>query len=200
MLGWEAPDRYNPKIPREIRCLHSCGKSETKNTAAVMEAWKQQQLPYPITVSAFKPGIKALCWGIPNVTQVDRFPDEVMDQVMNEHLIHVMPSKYEGYGMSIHEALGCGALVITTDAEPMRSFSGICKQLLVPVRSTQARHAAQFNMVDGQGIAGALFRALQICEDEALLHRVCRGAREGFLRDRDFFRTEFPKIMESIKL
>jgi hypothetical protein len=43
------------------------GKSETKNTAAVMEAWRQYPLP-PLTVIAWKPNIARNCKGVPNVT------------------------------------------------------------------------------------------------------------------------------------
>src|SRR5579872_3032351 len=52
LIGWAAKDYYRPEVPRERVFLHTAGKSQTKNTAAVIEAWRRYRLPYQLTVSA----------------------------------------------------------------------------------------------------------------------------------------------------
>lgn len=198
LIGWEAPDLYDPDIPRQIRFLHCAGKSETKNTAAVMEAWRVYKIPYPITVSAFKPNIVKLCQGVPNVTHVHRFPEEAMKQVMNQHLFHVMPSKYEGFGMAIHEALGCGGVVLTTDAAPMREFAGVDKDLLLPVTQVIPTRAARFNIVSSAGIAEKVHLAAGM--SDAQLHELINKARAGFEADRAFFNRAIARELEVLKL
>jgi hypothetical protein len=42
--------------------------------------------------------------------------------MLNSHLFHVCPSQYEGWGHCLHEGLGVGAVVLTTDAPPMSYF------------------------------------------------------------------------------
>lgn len=198
LIGWEAQDFYNPEIPRQMRFLHCSGKSLTKNTAAVMEAWRVYKIPYPITVSAWKPEIVKLCQGIPNVTHVSRFPEESMAQVMNQHLFHVMPSKYEGFGMAIHEALGCGGVVLTTDAAPMREFAGIPQELLLPVTQVIPTRAARFNIVSAAGIAEKVHQAAGLSDDQ--LHDLIIKARAGFEQDRAFFNKAILKELEVLKL
>lgn len=197
-IGWEAPDRYDANVERQYKFFHAAGKSQTKNTAAVMQAWRDYKLPYPITVSAFKPEIKAQCTGIPNVTLIDRFPEEEMNRVMNEHLFHLMPSKYEGYGMAIHEALSCGAMVLTTNAAPMNTFAGVSKDLLIPVERVQACRLAQFNLVSGKAVAEVVRRAWEMTDEE--LTAKFHAARQGYLQDRSYFQEEFPKSMVSLGL
>lgn len=38
-IGWRSKDMFDLAVPRERKFLHVAGKSQTKNTAAVFEAW-----------------------------------------------------------------------------------------------------------------------------------------------------------------
>lgn len=192
-IGFEANDFYRPEIKRRPIFLHLAGKSETKNTAAVMHAWKQFNLPYRLIVSAFKPSIVALTKGVPNVVQVDRFSDEEAIKVLNECMFHVMPSKNEGFGHAIHEALGCKGIVITTDAPPMNEFTGIEKSLLIPVAKKNPRPPLTwFYEVEPAAIATAVQHAAQLYNDQILQYG--EAARQGFLDDREYFRNKFAEV------
>lgn len=207
-IGWEALDRFDPSVPREMRFFHCAGKSQTKNTAAVMEAWKKYKIPYKITVSAFKPEIVRSClWEETNLPEnhpnrivqlIRRFPDEEMNFQMNRHLFHIMPSKYEGYGMAINEALGCGALVLTTNAAPMRDFQGIPQNLLIDVSEIKKCNAARFNLVDLESIAQRVYQAMNTPLLE--IKKACRAARKGFLESRKDFRSRMPNVFQEIGL
>lgn len=191
-IGFESLDFYSTDSGRELKFLHMAGKSETKNTQAVCDAWRQFNLPYPLTVVAFKPEIVKFTQGVPNCTWIERMTDAEVAAAMNSYLFHVMPSKYEGFGHYIHEAIGCGGLVITTDAAPMNQFNGIFKQFLIPVERKEKRLEAFFNMVSPKAIADVVHHAAKISSEEAVtLHHI---ARKAFLDDRQAFRDIFARI------
>lgn len=191
MLGFEANDFYQPDEPRTRTFLHLAGKSETKNTAAVCAAWRDHNLPYPLIVSAFKPEIMRLCKGVPNLTLVERYTDAQAVRKLNECMFHIMPSKNEGYGHAIHEALSCKGIVITTDAPPMNEFNGVDKRLLIPVEKKVPRLLTHFFEVNPAEVAAACHRAVRLYPDQ--IEQIGETARAGFLADREAFRAAFAK-------
>lgn len=191
-IGFESLDFCNRDVIRTPKFLHMAGKSETKNTAAVCEAWKKHNLPYDLTVVAFKPEIVRFTEGVPNCRWIERLTDAEVAHAMNEHLFHVMPSKYEGFGHYIHEAIGCYGLVITTDAAPMNQFNGIARELLIPVVKKEVRLEAFFNIVSADGVAEAVRRAAALPAD--IRNTLMDNARAAFLQDRDAFRKNFAEV------
>lgn len=191
--GWEANDFYQPDVKRLPTFLHLAGKSETKNTATVMAAWRDYRLPFPLVVSAFKPNIVALCNRVPNVRQVERFPENEAQHIINECQFHIMPSKYEGFGMAIHEALGCKGMVLTTDAPPMNEFQGVDRRGLIPVwRQAPRNNLTPFYEVAASSLADAVIKAAALPAAE--LEAIGEKAREGFLAERDYFRRTFYEV------
>lgn len=196
LIGWAAKDYYRPEVPRERVFLHTAGKSQTKNTAAVIEAWRRYRLPYPLTVSAFKPEIAGLCMGVKNVRVVSRFSDEDIITEVNRSRFFLMPSKYEGYGHAIHEALGCGAAVITTGAEPMASFSGIDSRLLVKAEVIRPMGAAHCAEVSVQALAQTCKMAAEF--PEQVLDALGQQARIGFLKDNAAFHRNIAEVFNGL--
>jgi hypothetical protein len=182
--GWAARDLWKD-IPKEAKFLHTAGKSQTKNTTAVAEAWRRFHLPYPLTVVAFKPEIARSCKGIDNVHLVNRFTETELQDQINSARFFIMPSKYEGYGHSIHEALGCRAVVITTNGEPMRSFSGIPRALLVQTVQESGMAEATASLVSISALANTVRKAVALPLET--LDRLGNEARAGFLKDNAYF-------------
>jgi hypothetical protein len=116
-LGFESRDYFRPEVKRERRFLHVAGKSPHKGTASIIEAWQRFSIPYPLTVISAK-----ACAGAANVRVVRRVSEAEYIEMLNSHLFHVCPSQYEGWGHCLHEGLGVGAVVLTTDAPPMSYF------------------------------------------------------------------------------
>lgn len=191
-IGFESNDFLRPDIQRRPHFLHMAGKSETKNTQAVTDAWRQYKLPYPLTLVAFKPNIVQMCRNIPYATHITRLTDEQVITFMNEHLFHIMPSKYEGFGHFLHEALGTGGIVVTTNAPPMNTFPGIPKELLIPVSKVVPMRAAVFNEVTPLHVAEAVHRAAALSPEK--IRELSDQARAGFLSDREFFRATFETL------
>lgn len=193
-IGFESNDFFRPEIPRERIFLHMAGKSETKNTEKVMEAWRVHRIPYPLIAVAFKPNIVAMCQGIQNVTHVERYTDAQVIEQMNRCMFHIMPSKYEGFGHYIHEAIGCGGAVITTNAPPMNTFNGIDPTTLIQVEHEEIRLAAKFYHVSAEQIANTVKRVATV--SDAWFTANSALAREAFLADREFFREAFKKVVQ----
>lgn len=190
LTGFESMDFYQPEVPRKLAFLHMAGKSETKNTAAVVGAWKKYKIQHPLTVVAFKPNIARLCQNIEHVTHIERIADDDLPRMMNEYQFHVTPSKYEGFGHYIHEALGCGGVVITTDAAPMNEFRGV--GLLIRSSRGPLMREAQTALVSEGAVAHAVNEAAQL--DAQRIAAISSTARAAFLSDREAFRLAFGAI------
>ena len=190
-VGFEANDFFDPRIPRQKSFLHLAGGSSTKNTAAVVSSWR---FPYPLTVVSYGGEVK-VPRNVPNVRVMNRISEQAVRILLNENQYHIMPSMYEGYGHSLHESLGCGAVLITTDAPPMNEFTGVSKDLLVPVAHKEPRMEAYLYKVNATDVARSVLRALDMPDD--LVKRISTAARDGFVQDRLSFRAELAKIVHA---
>lgn len=185
--GFFSRDLYEPSIPREKRFLHVAGKSQTKNTPAVLEAWSKFPIPYPLTVVS-----EHFTGSVNNVTFLRRITDENLKQQMNSHQFHLMPSMNEGFGHVIHEGFGCGAIVITTNFEPMNEWCAPT-ELLCGVYGMRQHHSAPLCFVSAEEIRNAVFRAGELSENTILDLR--DNARWNFERERELFRTALVGVL-----
>lgn len=192
-IGWEALDLYQPDATRFSTFLHVAGKSATKNTKAILDAWRQYNLPYGLTVVACHPWITPLCKDIPNVEWYERLTDDQLARAMNSNRFHIMPSAYEGYGHALHEAIGCGAVVITVDAPPMNESTGILSELLIKPDKINKFHEAPSYSVSPADVANTVHRAWN------LMFRlsVQLAARQSFLIDRAAFQNCFAELIHA---
>ena len=187
--GFESRDFYDPQIPREPTFLHVAGKSRTKNTAEIIEAWKGGGLPRLTLVSAFNHGTAA---GIEYVTRVS---DEDLIKLRNRNLFAIHPSSYEGFGHSIWESLGCGAVILTTDAEPMRSIGEHCPDGLIAESGIRPRTKWLQNtyIVSPKAIRDAVKRVIDL-PTETIADCSARS-REKYLTGRWEFRELFKELI-----
>ncbi len=194
-IGWEALDLYKPDVDRFPMFLHLAGKSATKNTLAVAAAWRDYKLPYQLTVVAWHPYIYPSCKGIPNVAWIERLSEDELAMAMNAHIFHIMPSEYEWFGFAIHEALGCGGVLLTVDGAPMNESKGISHEFLIPVDRLGKRLEAPAYYVNPSAIAAAVSRAAET--DHGTLLSIHQRARTMFLVDREDFRKRFGELINA---
>jgi hypothetical protein len=168
-LGWLARDLYDASVPRERKFLHLTGKSRFKNTHAVIEGCQRAGVPVTIIGDHSAPSRR-------------RISDEELIQVMNSHFCHIMPSAYEGYGHVLHEALGVGQIVITTEAPPMNE---IAPSILVPSAGSTPHHFGQLHRVKPSSIAQAV-RVVQALSEAEVTQYQTRG-RAQFQQDQQAF-------------
>lgn len=136
-LGWLARDLYDASIPREPKFLHIAGKSQFKNTPAVIAGCQHAKVPLTVVGEHVGPVRR-------------RVTEQELVSLMNSHFCHVMPSAYEGYGQVLHEARGVGQIIITTDAPPMNE---LIPAMLVPPESTMKYHEGTLYKVSALAVS-----------------------------------------------
>lgn len=114
LTGFLSRDLNDPTIQRQGTALHLRGHSDFKNTHSVIETWRRDPKLPPLTI------ISSVPLEVPNYVRVlGRVTDEQLRQEMNAATYHICPSRAEGWGHYITEALSVGGIVITTNASPM---------------------------------------------------------------------------------
>lgn len=185
--GFFSRDLFDPMTPRERRFLHVAGKSQTKNTTAIIEAWGSRKIPYPLTiVSDYYHG------SFPNVEFLKRVDDAMLRHLMNTHLFHLMPSMYEGFGHAIHEAFGCKAVVITTNHEPMNEWCAPMELLCEP-NGMRQHHAAPLCFVPPTEIIKSAHAAWQLPENR--IAEIGDQARNFYLEEWMGFHKNFMAVI-----
>jgi len=187
-LGWQANDFHDPAVPRESRFLHVAGKSSAKNTPAVVDGARRAGAPLTLVHAKQPPAVSMA----PHITWLPRVTDDELRQLLNSHTFCLLPSAYEGYGHSLHEAYGCGQVVLTTNAAPMNET-----QPAIPIRPQQVRrhHCGLLHEVTGRGVAKAISRALSLSDDER--QAMSRQVRSAFEADRALFHANLDRVLET---
>lgn len=174
-LGWTAEDFYDPAVQRELRFLHVAGKSKAKNTEAVVEGAKRVGAPLTVIAAGYR-----------------RVTDEELRVLLNSHAFCLLPSKYEGYGHSLHEAYGCGQIVVTTDAPPMNEVG---PALFIPPMSARPHHWGLLHDVSPRAVAKAIKRALALPAETR--QQMSQEIRQAFERDRAAFHATLDRVLEN---
>ena len=174
-LGWQAHDFYDPTVPRELTFLHVAGKSKSKNTPAVIQGAARAGVPVTIVAKDHQ-----------------RVTDAELRQLLNSHTFCILPSAYEGYGHSLHEAYGCGQVVLTTDAAPMNET-----RPAIFIRSQHARthHRGVLHEVSGSAVRLAIKSALALTEAER--QTMSQQVRAAFEADRATFHANLDRVLET---
>lgn len=178
-IGWLARDLYLPEIPRERKFLHVSGKSQFKNTQAVIAGCQHAGVPLTLVGEHFG--------------QRRRVTEQALRTLMNSHFCHVMPSAYEGYGHILHEAQGVGQLIITTDASPMNE---VTPAHLVPSTGSSAYHSGLLHRVSEWDIARTVTTLLAMPDAEVEGHH--HAARAQFQRDRSAFQRALDGLVGEV--
>lgn len=192
-VGFESRDMYRADVQRETKFLHVAGKSALKNTLAVLEAWRD--IPYPLTLVTVLPNEAYVARDIANVTVKSYVSDDELAQLMNSHRFHLCPSATEGYGHYAHEAMSCGALVITTNAAPMNELHDH-KDFLIQGRANGTLRLSTLYSVSPSDIRKAVMHAVQLfgnCDA-----RPSQVMRNIFLRERAEFRQRFAEVINEV--
>lgn len=141
--GFLSRDLNDPSVERTPTALHLRGHSDFKNTNTVIEAWRRDPTLPPLTIISSVP-----LQVPPHVRVLGRIPEAELRREMNQATFHICPSRAEGWGHYITEALSVGALVITTNASPMNEH--VHREWGIVINPTQTgRHG----MVTAHGIS-----------------------------------------------
>lgn len=182
--GFLTKDLYDPSVERKDVCLHVRGNSDLKGTDAVLRAWRDygDALP-PLTVVSRKQPLRGLS---PGVTVLPFVSQDELVRLMNESRVHVCPSRTEGWGHYITEAMSAKAVVITTDAPPMNEQVRPDCGILIPATEGKLHNLAHEYDVKSDDIANAVWQAMDMTVDEK--DAMGSRARERVLGRNSFFR------------
>lgn len=199
-IGFESRDLFDPSVPRKRKFLHVAGKSAYKNSEAVAYAfakffdqpWEPESNRELVFIGS-NINLMHAARDHKNVTYVDRATPEEFRRLMNECQFHIIPSQAEGWGHAIHEGLGCGAFLITTDFPPMNEFSGAA--MFLPANKLEDCCASKRAWVSALEVKDAVEKAWKMPED--VIFNVSMKSRRYFADQRDYFRNKFRWVVDN---
>jgi hypothetical protein len=200
-VGFASDDRFDPAIPRERKFFHLAGGSRTKGTRRAMDVWAKHP-EWPMLNVLQDPREAKTAPVAANITHRIQYlssgkPDEYaqLRQLQNSHTFHLCLSETDAWGHYLVEALGVGAITLTTDAPPMNKLVTADRGLLVPY-STEGRMAlATTYYFDERAFVSSVERALSFSDAE--IARVGALAREWFVENNRTFPARVGAAVEA---
>jgi glycosyltransferase involved in cell wall biosynthesis len=198
-IGFTSEDcRVSDVAKNWSRCLHVAGRSTMKGTEDLIAAWAgHPDWPELVIVqdpSMPKPEVPG------NITLLRTYmAEDELRRLQNGCGIHLCPSRSEGWGHYISEAMSCGALVITTDAPPMNEIVDPSMGVLVSYGRSESRHLGQCYLVDGKALECRIQQVLAMPADaKADMGQAARRRyEENDRRFRDRINAFFAQIPDS---
>ena len=196
-LGFTSPDRYDPAVPRDWgRFFHLAGGSTLKGTEDILALWSAHP-EWPELVLVQKQA-NAPASVPPNVTlRCGYLDDDELRRLQNACGIHLCPSRSEGWGHNIVEAMSCGVVVMTTDAPPMNEHVTADCGVLVRASRSEPRHLGRQFFVDHHALEAAVERLVAEPPDAARSLGI--KARERFEELNRGFATQLRVVFDQVR-
>lgn len=194
--GFSSHDRHDPRVDKDFGAfLHLAGKSQQKGTRTLASLWSRHPEWPTLHIVSRRQGLLDGIAGS-NIVHVEHLAQAELRTLQNRCGVHLCPSEAEGYGHSIGEGLGTGALVLTTDAPPMNELVTPERGVLVPFASRQTQGLGSNFYVDEGALEAAIVRILGM--DRAALQACSAAARGWFLENRRAFVTRLTDALQTL--
>ncbi len=176
-IGFTSLDR-NKAVAKRKEFLHLAGLSSHKNTEKVVSLWNQGGMP-PLTLQKLNKNYQSK-----NFTFVgQRIAD--IEGFLSSYQFHLCPSKAEGFGHYINEALSTGGIVVTTDAPPMNELVKNDYGFLVKAKRSGTHNMGKEYDVEVADLKEKVLECYNMKAEQ--LNEMSRKSREAFeKRDREF--------------
>lgn len=195
--GFTSDDRLDASVPRERTFFHLAGRSSSKGTQRLIALWQRHPdwpvltvLQSPRTAKPIEPPAANI------VHRIDYIDDAELRRMQNAHRFHLCPSETEGFGHYIVEAMSVGAIVVTTDGEPMNELVTPERGVLVASGRTGTQHLATTHDFDNAAMAAAIERLIAMPDAE--LDRLGGNARSWYLDNDAGFSARLQSALETL--
>lgn len=195
--GFTSDDRYDAAVPRERAFFHLAGRSSNKGTQRLIALWQRNPhwptltvLQSPRTAQPIEPPAANIAH------RIDYIDNAELRRMQNAHRFHLCPSETEGFGHYIVEAMSVGAVVVTTDGEPMNELVTPERGVLVASGRTGTQHLATTWYFDDDAMAATIERL--VATPDAELDRLGANARNWYLDNDAGFSQRLQSALESL--
>ncbi|HEX7324362.1 MAG TPA: glycosyltransferase [Rhodanobacteraceae bacterium] len=176
--GWASLDRLDHDVHRERVFLHTPGLSNTKGTQRLLKLWARH--PAWPTLHVVWRSHNALSATVPDNVHLmtEHLGEARLRALQNRCAFHVCPSRTEGYGHYIAEALSVGAVCVTTNAAPMNELVTPARGVLVAAKPAGRQNLGTLFDFDNEAMCAAVERCLAMPHAE--LASLGNRARQWF--------------------
>jgi len=192
--GFTSENLSDHTVPREKNTFfHLAGKSTLKGTETLLDLWnKHPEWPQLTLVQAKGNAPESVP---PNITLHSGYlSNEEIAHLYNAHPTHLCPSRSEGWGHYIVEAMSCGALVITSDGPPMNELVTPERGILTGIAKSEARHLGTNFFVDETQLEKAIQQVIDSPTDAWTAQR--QAARSWALENESAFEQRLIAALE----
>ena len=185
-IGFTSEDRLDLSVPRQRTFFHLAGRSRNKGTQRLIGMWRRHpEWPLLTVVQSPREAVPIEPAVANIVHRVDYIDDAELRALQNGSWFHICSSETEGFGHYLVEAMGVGAVTLTTAAPPMNELVEPDRGILVPYARMDTQFLANTYFFDEAAAEAAIERMIAMPEDE--MQRMGANARAWFLRnDRGF--------------
>lgn len=104
------------------------GLSFRKNADLILRAWPKLRIRFPdlylVICGHSEPGFAARARTLDSIKQLGFVEDVVLRSLYHAAQVVWYPSRYEGFGIPVVEAMACGAAVVTNDCSSLPEVAG----------------------------------------------------------------------------
>jgi hypothetical protein len=188
-------DMYNENVKKKKQFIHVAGRSSYKNSVPIFNCFAANKdlkmlhlLKYENSNAYFsKENIKLYS---------ERVEETEMIGLMNESILHLCPSEYEGFGHYLNEAKSTGAVVITTNAAPMNEFINADNGVLINSIHGQLHNMGQLKKINPMDLC----EKIKATQKKPLSELIEMGkkSRQSYLENDKFFRDKFKEVISTL--
>lgn len=196
VIGFTSEDKLVHKAaPDYGRFLHVAGRSTEKGTDTILKIWaKHPQWP---TLTIIQNPANAPSSVPANVKLITEYlSNDNMKLMLNQHGVHLCPSRSEGWGHYIVEGMSTRACVVTTHAPPMNEIIDASRGFLVPYTDQSPRHMGVAYEVDADALEKTIQEIIDMPSEQA--QQIGKAARLWYEQNHISFLKRFAEAIEEL--
>jgi len=173
------PFRVRERAERFVTVYGQGGPFDRRSIKEIMEAWRRLRVPPLLRVKAQKRPAEVEGMPPPGVA-IEVANVATTGELYGESDVAVLPSKFEGVGLSLVEAQAMGLPVITVDMEPMRTLA---PELLVECSASTVEFMKDHRIPAAYPSVDALVRVIEAINEKdirSLSHDARRRVENGY--------------------